>query len=125
MDNSGDLNAMLASLLNDPSAMQELRSTAEKLGLDKLLGGSEAEKRAAPQPHPSASQPDTGINPELLGMLARLSPLLSGGRDDNASRLLHALRPYLSEQRAGRLDDADRLLSAARMLSILKESKLM
>ena len=137
MDNLGDLSAlgdlssMVNSLLSDPEAMNGLRQAAEQMGLGELLSGgsssgggdavSEHSQQRAEKRPPSSAFPDG----ELLSAVTKLAPLLSAPQEDDASRLLAALRPFLSQPRAQKLDQAERLLSLTRVLSILKESKLM
>jgi len=128
MDNLEQLSAMLTPLLNDPETMNNLRQAAEHMGLGGLL----PEDGKNPEAVSSQSQPQTrneaetsGISPEMLSAVGKLMPLLSAPKDDNTTRLLCALRPFLSQPRAKRLDEAERLLSLTRILSILKESKLM
>lgn len=129
MDNLSELSALLTPLLSDPETMSSLRQAAEQIGLGGMLpegadGQEEKEQhRSTPKDtHPSdaASMPS-----ELLTAVTRLAPLLSAPQEDDATRLLAALRPFLSRSRARRLDEAERLLSLTRVLAILKESKLM
>lgn len=62
---------------------------------------------------------------DLFSAVTKLAPLLSAPKEDETTRLLSALRPFLSQERARKLDEAERMLSLTRVLSILKESKLM
>ncbi len=130
MDNLNELSAMVAPLLNDPQAMDNLRKAAEQMGLGGFLpdspsaedaGDNEGESRGTQR----NKQPQCGdAQPDMLSMLTKLAPMISADRDDDAARLLSALRPFLSQQRARKLDEAERLLSIGRVLSIIKESKL-
>ncbi len=133
MDNLGDLSALLTPLLSDPQAMENLRAAAEQMGLGGLLpGGTPAEHN--PDDHgqpeePTVPEPEHGApeipGAELLSAVTKLAPLLSAPQEDDTTRLLTALRPFLSRPRLQKLDKAERLLSMTRLLSILKESKLM
>jgi|GEM_PF-1051270 len=133
MDNLEQLGSMLTPLLSDPDTMNSLRQAAEQMGLGGLLPDSEegAEKTEQPETPADdvsgkkASFPGGALSPEMLSTLSKVMPLLSSKGDDDAVRLLSALRPFLSTHRARRLDEAERLLSLTRVLSILKESKLM
>ncbi len=132
MDNLGDLSAMLSPLLNDPDAMKSIRQAAEQMGLGGLLPDEIPEKQVPQSDQPKAEpieeeKTNDGAMPqaELLTAVARLAPLLSAPQEDDTTRLLTALRPFLSESRVQKLDKAERLLSLTRVLSILKESKLM
>lgn len=128
MDNLEQLGAMLTPLLSDPETMNSLRQAAEQMGLGGLLpDGEEIHKpeTVSHKPEDPPQLPLSGLSPELLSTVGRLMPLLSAPKEDNTTRLLDALRPFLSQPRAKRLDEAERLLSLTRVLSILKESKLM
>lgn len=85
------------------------------------------------QPAPAQQSPPAqnalgalgGITPEMLQMASRIAPLLSQvNREDDSTRLLHALRPLLSGPRQKKLDEAIRILQMMRLLPLLKESGL-
>lgn len=136
MDNLGELSAMVAPLLNDPQAMENLRKAAEQMGLGGLLSGAtdvgggaaDAElpgNKAAPESEPARHEGADDASAQILSAVTKLAPLLTARKEDDTTRLLSALRPFLSQPRARRLDEAERLLSVSRILSIIKESKLM
>lgn len=132
MDNLEQLSAMLTPLLSDPETMSSLRAAAEQMGLGGLLpedtAASADDEKTPREPTPSerpSPQPADGMNTDILSAVTRLAPLLSAPKEDDTTRLLSALRPFLSEQRVRKLEEAERLLSLTRVLSILKESKLM
>lgn len=134
MDNLSELSAMVAPLLSDPEAMNSLRRAAEQMGLGGLLPETpETSDKDRESPHdgshredrpPEREQP-ADVSADMLSAVTRLAPLLASGGEDDTTRLLSALRPFLSQPRAKRLDEAERLLSLGRVLSIIKESKLM
>ena len=83
------------------------------------LGGGQA----SPPPAESPSTTLAGINPQALSLMARLGPLLSqANREDDATRLLRALRPLLGEARQKKVDEAIQILQMLRLLPLLKES---
>lgn len=131
MDNLSELSAMVAPLLSDPQAMESLRRAAEQIGLGGLLPdgasiGDSGVKTEVPEAPPEPPQKPSGdIQAEMLSVVTKLAPLLASQKDDDAARLLSALRPFLSQPRVRRLDEAEKLLTIGRMLSIMKESKLM
>ena len=61
------------------------------------------------------AQPDAGIDPEMLRRLSRVMQAMRQGTDSR-SRLIGALKPYLSEPRRKRADDVMQML---RMLDVL------
>ncbi len=125
--NMDDLNQQINRLLSDPQSMQQLQSMAAALGL-----GSDT-PAPAPEPSPPQAPASTsnplgglgGITPEALQLVTRIAPLLSKvNQEDDASRLLRALRPLLSAARQKKLDEAIRILQLMRLLPLLRESGL-
>ena len=121
---SGQIQGLLRSL-NSGSGSSEAAApeppTAAPAGpdLSSLLGAL-----AGSQP---AGNPSTtalaGLNPPnpLPGKPA--GPLLSqAGQEDDATRLLRALRPLLGHARQKKVDEAIRILQMLRLLPLLKES---
>jgi len=131
MDNLGELGALLTPLLSNPETMNSLRQAAEQMGLGGLLPessetGSDENREATEQAQRKVSVGDKGESMgDLFSAVTKLAPLLSAPKEDETTRLLSALRPFLSQERARKLDEAERMLSLTRVLSILKESKLM
>ena len=132
-----DLNQQIQNILSDPQAMGQLQ------GLLRSLGGGQGDNQ--PQAAPASSGPDlssllgalgggapqpaqnesslAGVSPQSLSMMPRLMPLLSqANREDDATRLLRALRPLLGEQRQKKVDEAIQILQMLRLLPLLKES---
>ncbi len=111
-----DLNDKISKLLSSPDAMEKIQSAMAAFGVQE--GGAQT----APAPTPPAA-PIGGI-PDL-GMLTKLAPLLgSMGQENDDTRLLQALRPYLHGQREQRLDETMRLLRLLRLLPLLQDSGL-
>lgn len=108
-----DLNEKISRLLSDPEGMAKIQSMAAALG----VGG---DTPPAPPPAPVAEQgPD-------LSALTRLLPLLSStGQDNEDTRLLAALKPYLHGRRAQRLEESMGLLRLAKLLPLLQEGGIL
>ena len=112
-----DLNEKLNRLLSDPEGIAKIQAAMSALG-----GGDTPSPTPPPSPAP-ASPTAGGFDPALLG---RLMPLLSGmGQDNEDTRLLEALRPYLHGDRAGRLDDTMQLMRLARLLPLPQEQGIL
>lgn len=110
-----DLNEKLTHLLSSPEGMQKIRS------MMAALGGTAQESDAAEPPPPAPPPPsaDTGVDMAALG---KILPLLGSMNQDNEdTRLLAALRPYLHGQRAERLEESMRLLRLMKLLPLLTE----
>ncbi len=99
-----EMQDAINQILSDPEAMKQVQSLGEQLGLSK------------PQPKPE---------PEGLGALTKLAPLMNGfSADDEVSRLLEALRPFLGEEKRRRLDQAARLMRLIKVIPLIKDSGL-
>ena len=104
-----DLSEKLAGLLSSPEGMQKIQSAMA------ALGGALPQDETPPPPPPGESGPD-------LAMLGKILPLLSNLNQENEdTRLLSALRPYLHGQRAQRLEESMRLMQLMRLLPLLTE----
>ena len=112
MDN---INELLGSVLSDPESMARLKETARQLGLDTsggtVEGGSHTETpKASPE----------GLS-GLVPALNKLAPLLGKlGEEDDMTRLIHALKPYLSGARLKRAEEAGRIVSIMRIIPLLR-----
>ncbi|MBO5647136.1 MAG: hypothetical protein J6S59_08470 [Clostridia bacterium] len=114
-----DLSAVIQSLLQDPQSMAQIQSLAQSLGLNDTSAGSAPAESAAP----SALLPQNAPDQHMMTMLMQAAPLLSAAnREDDATRLLSALRPLLGELRQKKLDEASRILKLLRLLPLLRES---
>ena len=103
-----DLSEKLAGLLSSPEGMQKIQSAMAALG--GVLPQEEA-----PPPPPTESGGD-------MALLGKILPLLSNLNQENEdTRLLSALRPYLHGQRAERLEESMRLMQLMRLLPLLTE----
>lgn len=93
-----ELADMLKGLLDDPDTADKLKS---------LVGGS------------APALPD-GLDP---AMIMKVSKLMSGMKDsdDERTRLLCDLKPYISPARARRVDEAVNMLRLLRMVDLFKD----
>ena len=95
----------LNSILSNPNAMAQIMQLAQSFS-------DTTPPPKSPEPPPQES---SGMD---LGLMMKLLPLvqeLGGGQDSNASRLLHALAPYLKPERQAKVD---RALQLARLIHI-------
>ena len=91
-----ELEDKLTSLLSNPQLMQQVMSLAQNLGPSP--------------PDPPKESPVSGFDPSLLQSLGAMAS--SGRIDGNQQALLHALCPYLSQNRVEKLE---RAMRAARL----------
>lgn len=128
-----DISETIRSVLNDPQSMAQLQGIMQSLGL-----GDTAQPASSPPPAQNtavqnplqallpAAQAQNGMNDPMMTMLLRAAPLLTAAnQEDDATRLLAALRPLLGEARRRKLDEASRVLKLLRLLPLLRESGIL
>ena len=108
-----DLNEKLSGILSDPQAMKEIAQLASQLGVKP--SGIHSEPAAPKKPEPT----------DALSMMSGLMPLMGSlKQEDDTTRLLEAIRPFLSEERREKLDKAQKMLRMMRLLPLLREMNL-
>ena len=108
-----DLSQTIAELLGDPQTMDKL----------KALGGLIGQPEEAPEPPQVQNTPSGG---DALPAVMKLMPLISSfNEDDDSIRLLRAVKPFLSETRQERLEQAIRLLRIIRIVPLLRDEGLL
>jgi hypothetical protein len=99
-----DISSRLSEILSDPASMERLRNLA---AMFSGTSQQENEPQQAPppqntqraQPQPQGQMPS--LDPQVMGLVMKLAPVLSAMRqEDNSTRLLNALRPFLGETAA-------------------------
>lgn len=103
-----EMEEKLGAILGNPQMMQKIMALAQSIE----TGAPQAEE--IPKPVKKTESPK---NPSLLDIDPRLIQSLTdiikkSGMDQNQTTLLHALSPYLSRNRIGKLE---RAMQAARM----------
>lgn len=101
------LEEKLGAILSNPQLMQQIASMAQAMG--------QSPPPQAPQ-KPAPSLPDPAQLQGLAGMLQ------TGNVDADQQALLHALSPYLSQGRIGKLERAMRAARMAGFASMLLRS---
>ncbi|MDR1563566.1 MAG: hypothetical protein LBS74_01230 [Oscillospiraceae bacterium] len=132
-----DLSTLLASALGNPETMNMLK------GLTGSLFAAEEEKALVTPVHEHHEHEhhehehhgheyekpelfEKGFNPDMVGILSKLSPLLGEfNKEDENIRLLRALRPFLKEDMHKKLDEACRIMQIMRLLPLLREKKIL
>ena len=90
-----DFEDKLNQLLNDPKEMERFAGFAKS-----LMGGDE----------PATEEKAPDFDP---GLLKKISGLMDGGRNSKDTKLLEAMRPYLSEKRRSKMDRAIKIARLA------------
>lgn len=110
-----DFSDQISKILSDPQAMEQIKSMAGMLG-------SENRPQSQPSQPVQNNTPGNMMPPEVLNAVSRVMPILSEyKKDDNATRLLAALRPFLSRERQQKLDEATKMLQMLRFLPMIKK----
>ena len=114
-----DLSGKISELLSDPGTMEQLMSFAG------MLGSKDDDSERTPEPPKPAPKPkdsSLGLPADTMQTVMRIMPILNSMREeDDTTRLLNSLRPFLSEERNHRLDQATRLLQLLKILPVIKE----
>ena len=106
-----ELEEKLGTILSNPQLMQQISAMAQALG---------QAPPEPPAPPPVAPQSPTQPDP---AMLQKVSGMLQAGRvDQEQQELLHALSPFLSQSRIGKLERAMRAAKMAGFASALLKS---
>ena len=102
-----DLSEKLSSLVSDPGSVEQLKGMAQSL-LAGMGSGGEAE---------SHQQQADGLSAGDLQTITKVMGVLrSQGGEDQRTRLLVALSPYVPPERRKRIDQAVKML---RLMSVL------
>lgn len=118
-----DLSSMINNVLNDPEAMSKIQSIAQSLNLGE--GSSANDQNAGVnqnQNQNADSGSNAGLDAESILGLTKAVKMLSG--DNENIQLLKALKPFFSEKRAKKVDDAIKIMGLLKLLPILKEGGL-
>ena len=115
----GEIEEKLNSILGDQQAMGQIMALAQSLG--KQSSSDQEEKDTAPEPAedapPDLSQLMGNLDPKMVQLGMRLMREYQQDDGQNTA-LLQALRPYLREERRGRLDKAVQIAKMSRLLRV-------
>ena len=104
-----DMEAKIGSVLENPELMQKIMAMAQAMSQN-----SQKDKQTPPK-QDSTPFPFPDID---LGTIQKLSGFAkNSGIDKNQKNLLHALGPYLSQERVTKLEKAMRAAKMARLAS--------
>ncbi len=96
-----EMEDKLNAILGNPQMMQQIMSMANAMGSNGS-SGEDAPAAPADQPALSMEMPDGAMLQKIAGLAQ------SAAVDRNQQALLHALRPYLTSERIGKLEKAMR-----------------
>ena len=108
-----DLSEKLSGILSDPEAMRDIAALASQLGIEK------------PGLHTKPESEKADLGGDTAAMLSGLMPMIGSlKQEDDTTRLLEAMRPFLSEDRRQKLDKAKRLIKVMKLMPLLKDLPL-
>lgn len=114
-----DLGTQISQLLSNPEMMEQIK------GLSGLLGQS------APDSPPTVPQKKQQSPLDMLGgdgmqVAMKLLPIMNSlKQEDDTTRLLRAIKPFLSPQRQDKIEEAIRLLHIMKILPLIKDQGLL
>ena len=146
-----DLAGKISEILNDPASMEKIKSLSSMLGISpegaEAPQASPAQSRPQPQSQTSGSSlnsllgslggsgglgslaglgGDQAVNPEILQSVLKIAPLLSSiQQEDDNTRLLYALRPFLKPERQKKLDESANMMRMFKLIPLLKGSGIL
>ena len=114
-----DLGTQISQLLSNPEMMEQLK------GLSGLLGQS-APKSPLPLPQKKQTSPLDILGGDGMQVAMKLLPIMNSlKQEDDTTRLLRAIKPFLSPQRQDKIEEAIRLLHVMKILPMIKEQGLL
>lgn len=112
-----EMEDKLNALLSDPESMAQVMQLAQQLS--SAFGAPQPEEpKAEPKIPPSPASMFDGLDP---AMITKFLPLLQefGKSNSQTTQLLYALRPFLKEEKQGKIERAAKL---ARIIHIGKKA---
>lgn len=116
-----DLSSKISEILSDPQALEQIKGLGEMLGISNT-SNTPIHKEESSKNDNLLSSLSSGFSPQMLSMMTKLAPLLSDmNKEDDTTRLLFSLRPFLSDERKKKLDEASKILKIMKLLPLIKD----
>lgn len=113
-----DIQDKINEILSNPEALRQVQSLGEQLG----LAGNAPEKPQPTEKKNELSLPMDFMNDDIAKSLIKILPAVKSiGCEDDTTRLLNALRPFLSCEKQEKLDKAEKMLKLFKILPLLKD----
>lgn len=129
-----DIQDKIAEIMADPQALKQVQSLGKMLGLNKELNFAENQQSTSLNSvseinnTPQTSMPFTNnpINSEIMTKIIKIMPLINqANQEDDVSKLLKALRPFLSNEKCKKLDSAKKIIQVLKIIPLLKEGGIL
>ena len=72
-------------------------------------------------PSDEKPQESEGFDPSMLLKMQKLLSMNSKGADSDQAKLLRSIKPFLKEERKGKVDKAIQLMNMSKIISIFKD----
>lgn len=122
-----DIASKLAQMLDDPEGLNTIKSLAESMmadGNNPLSSIMQKQSNQSNEAGFDAMDLLGSVSPDQIKSIMHIMGVLNNQQDDDRTRLLYSLRPYLSSKRQDRVDKAVKLLKLASVLPFINESGL-
>lgn len=121
-----DLSSKINSILSDPQALAQIKGLGEKLMLNNTDDKIHKEEQNRNDVS-SLLQNISGSNSsDAFNLISKLAPILSDiNKEDDTTRLLSALKPFLSTERSKKLTEATKLIRLMKLLPLIKDFSLL
>ncbi len=109
-----DLEATLSSILSSSEGIEQIKSVASMLGMDpseaveSLKGATKKEKK-------------NDFGDIDLNMILKLKELFNSTQNSSETQLLDALKPYLSEGRVKKVEEAKKIMRIMDLLPLISQ----
>ena len=122
-----DLSAQIGEFLSNPEAMEQLKSLSGLFSQPTAPPTAPAPNTDAAYSEPTFSkQSESLAAAEALPAVMKFMPLINSFRaEDDSTRLLRAIKPFLSPERQLRLEQAIKLMRIIKLIPLLKEKGLL
>ena len=123
-----DFSEKISELLNNPESLEKIKSIAGSFLGDDKTASVENDKTAPIAANETKEEPKSSM-PNLSGLgLPNIDPQLlmkitnflskANAQDDGKINLLYSIKPYLSEKRAEKIDNAAQILKLSNYASV-------
>ncbi len=121
-----DLGSKIAQILSDEKALEQIQELSSMFSLPDSPETQVHKKEDTSETNNDMSLMGAFSSPQTLSLISKISPLLADvGKEDDTTRLLKSLRPFLSDKRKQKLDEASKILKMMKLFSLIKDINLL
>ncbi|HCB95039.1 hypothetical protein [Ruminococcus sp. YE282] len=116
-----EIEDKINQILSNPEALKQVQSLGKQLG----LSGFEPPPPPKPSTVPSGLSNSNAISDDMLSTITRIAPIMQQMKnEDDTTRLLYALKPFLSGDKQKKLENAEKMIKFIRIIPYLKDNGL-